>query len=404
MPFETTYAEASARWSSMRTLLLASRHAAAAVLVVMALLCAPRAMAHKTSYGYLNAAFAEDTVSGKFELAVRDFDAAFFDFAFGPAEGRGKIDWDQLHRHEHEIGALLLKKISLGSPGAPCSLNPGPITLDFRGGEYFMIVPFSGICKALGEQLQVGYDLMFEHDAQHRALIDVRRGGDVYSGVTSPESRVLLFSAGTKSLRATILAYILQGAHHIWIGYDHILFLLSLLLPAVLTRRKNEWLPVDGLAEAFWSTAKIVTAFTLAHSVTLSVAAFRVVELPSRFVESAIAASVLVAAINNIYPVITRRLWAVAFTFGLVHGFGFASVLNEFGLPPHRKLAALLAFNIGVELGQLTIVAAVLPVLFFARRTIAYTRFVMPGGSIIISMIAFVWFIERATGTDFLLG
>jgi hypothetical protein len=166
----------------------------------------------------------------------------------------------------------------------------------------------------------------------------------------------------------------------------------------------NKWLPVDGLAGAFWSTAKVVTAFTLAHSVTLSVAAFGIVELPSRFVESAIAASVVVAAINNIYPVITRRLWVVAFVFGLIHGFGFASVLSEFGLPPDRKLVALLAFNVGVELGQLTIVAAVLPVLFLARRTIAYTRFVMPLGSVVISVVALIWFIERATGVDFLLG
>jgi hypothetical protein len=88
------------------------------------------------------------------------------------------------------------------------------------------------------------------------------------------------------------------------------------------------------LAGAFWGIAKVVTAFTLAHSVTLSVAAFGIVELPSRLTESAIAASVMVAAINNIYPVITRRLWVVAFVFGLVHGFGFASVLTEFGLPP----------------------------------------------------------------------
>ncbi|MCL2453647.1 MAG: HupE/UreJ family protein, partial [Alphaproteobacteria bacterium] len=206
-----------------------------------------------------------------------------------------------------------------------------------------------------------------------------------------------------QNLRDTILAYIVQGAHHIWIGYDHILFLLSLLLPAVLTRTKNEWLPVDGLGGAFWSTAKIVTAFTLAHSVTLSIAAFGIIELPSRFTESAIAASVIVAAVNNIYPVFTRRLWLVAFGFGLIHGFGFASVLSEFGLPPDRKIAVLVSFNIGVELGQLTIVAAVLPVLFLARNRLAYTRLVMPVGSVVISVIAFIWLLQRVSGVDFLL-
>jgi len=200
------------------------------------------------------------------------------------------------------------------------------------------------------------------------------------------------------------LSYIHQGAHHIWIGYDHILFLVTLLLPAVLTRAKNKWLPVDDLAGAFWGIAKVVTAFTLAHSVALSIAAFGIIELPSRLTESAIAASVMVAAINNIYPVITRRLWVVAFVFGLVHGFGFASVLTEFGLPPDRKLVALVSFNVGVELGQLAIVAALLPVLFFARRTIAYTKVVMPVGSLVISTIALIWLVERVTGVGDFLG
>ena len=386
--------------------LLARLSIAGAVLLCVFLSSVPCAFAHKTSYGALKADFVGETVSGRLELAVRDFDFVFFDYAFGPAanaSGNGQPDVDQLRRHEREIDALLLGKISVGSPDAPCWLDPEPIELDFRGGEYFMILPFIGVCAAPGQEVQIGYDLMFDVDPQHRALIDVTRDGEVYSGVITPETKVLRFEAGGQNLRDTILAYIVQGAHHIWIGYDHILFLLSLLLPAVLTRTKNGWLPVDGLGGAFWSTAKIVTAFTLAHSVTLSIAAFGIIELPSRFTESAIAASVIVAAVNNIYPVFTRRLWLVAFGFGLIHGFGFASVLSEFGLPPDRKIAALVSFNIGVELGQLTIVAAVLPVLFLARNRLAYTRLVMPVGSVVISVIAFIWLLQRVSGVDFLL-
>jgi len=385
--------------------LLTWRYISAAVLFVALLVWAPFALAHKTSYGYLNAVFTGDKVTGKLELAVRDFDFAFFDYAFGPgADGGGKVNWDQLHRHEHEIAGLLLNKISIGPPGASCNLEPGAIGLDTLGGDYYIALPFSGLCKTSGGPLQVGYDLMFDIDPQHRGLIDVRRDNEVYSGVMTPETKELKFGADTENLRDTILSYIHQGAHHIWIGYDHILFLVTLLLPAVLTRAKNKWLPVDDLAGAFWGIAKVVTAFTLAHSVTLSIAAFGIIELPSRLTESAIAASVMVAAINNIYPVITRRLWVVAFVFGLVHGFGFASVLTEFGLPPDRKLVALVSFNIGVELGQLAIVAALLPVLFFARRTIAYTKVVMPVGSLVISTIALIWLVERVTGVGDFLG
>ncbi|MCI0599863.1 MAG: HupE/UreJ family protein [Beijerinckiaceae bacterium] len=382
--------------------LQAFRRAPAATLFALALAYAPSAMAHKTSYAYLNAIFAPG-VSGKLELAVRDFDAAFFDFAFGPGDGGGKVNLAQLHRREQEIAGLLLNKFSIGPPGTACSLKPLAIALDSRGSEPYMIVPFSGVCEPGGE-LQVAYDLMFDIDAEHRALVDIRRDSDVYTGVMTPETRVLHFGASTKNLADTLLAHIRQGAHHIWIGTDHILFLVSLLLPAVLIRMKHKWLPVNGFAGAFWSTAKVVTAFTLAHSITLSVAAFGIVELPSRCVECVIAASVAVAAMNNLYPAVTHRLWIVAFLFGLIHGFGFASVLNEFGLPPDRKLAALLAFNIGVEIGQLAIVAAVLPALFLARHTIAYSRIAMPAGSLIIAMIAIVWFVERATGVTYFVG
>jgi hypothetical protein len=382
---------------------VSARFRTAALVLVAVFGFVPFALAHKTSYGSLRADFMGDQVSGKLEIAVRDFDVAFFDFAFGPVAGGGALDLEQLRRHEAEIASLLLGKISLGSPGAPCGLHPGPIEIDMPG-EPFLILPFSGSCKGLGEPLQVGYDLVFDIDAQHRAIVDVRRDGEVYSGLMSPETRVLQLEAGAKSLHENVVAFVAQGAHHIWIGYDHILFLLSLLLPGVLTRRNKEWLPVDDLAGAFWSTGKIVTAFTLSHSVTLTIAALGMVELPSRMVESTIAASIAVAAINNIYPVITRRLWVVAFVFGLIHGFGFATVLNELGLPPDQKLVALVSFNVGVELGQLTIVAVVLPVLFLVRRTLAYTRLVMPAGSALISAIALIWLFERATDVPLLSG
>jgi len=115
--------------------LLARRYIPAVVLFIALLIWAPFALAHKTSYGYLKADLSGDQVTGKLQLAVRDFDFAFFDYAFGPgADGGGKVNWDQLHRHEHEIAGLLLNKISIGPPGAPCTLDPGAIGLDTLGG------------------------------------------------------------------------------------------------------------------------------------------------------------------------------------------------------------------------------------------------------------------------------
>jgi hypothetical protein len=189
--------------------------------------------------------------------------------------------------------------------------------------------------------------------------------------------------------------YVRHGVWHIWIGFDHILFLLSLLLPAVLVWRQGRWHARDTFRASAIEVLKIVTAFTLAHSITLTLATLGVVSLPSRFVESAIALSVVVAALNNVWPVITRRLAVLAFTFGLIHGFGFASVLLDLGLPQAALLLSLVGFNVGVELGQLAIVATFLPLAFLAKNSVFYRKMVLVGGSSVIVAISMVWLVER---------
>ncbi|MGH8809316.1 MAG: HupE/UreJ family protein, partial [Noviherbaspirillum sp.] len=190
--------------------------------------------------------------------------------------------------------------------------------------------------------------------------------------------------------------YVQEGVWHIWIGFDHILFLLALLLPAVARRQRYAWQAVDAFKPAFWNVFKIVTAFTVAHSITLTLATLGVVSLPSRLVESVIAASVVAAALNNVSPIVSERRWAIAFAFGLVHGFGFASVLSDLGLPQHALVLALVGFNLGVEVGQLAIVAVFLPLAYALRYTFIYRRVVLLGGSLLIASLAAVWFVERA--------
>ena len=141
---------------------------------------------------------------------------------------------------------------------------------------------------------------------------------------------------------------------------------------------------------------RIVTAFTVAHSITLSLATLGWVSLPSRLVESLIAASVVLAALNNVWPLFHGKRWWVAFGFGLIHGFGFATVLADLGLPPEALALALVGFNVGVELGQLAIVALFLPLAFWLRRSTFYRRGVLIGGSLLIALLAAVWLVERA--------
>jgi hypothetical protein len=187
-----------------------------------------------------------------------------------------------------------------------------------------------------------------------------------------------------------------EGVWHIWLGFDHILFLVSLLLPAVLVRRGGAWQSAAKFRDAFRDVARIVTAFTLAHSITLTLAALSIVSLPSRWVESAIALSVVLAALNNVFPTVQRGRWIAAFAFGLLHGFGFAGALADLGLPTGSLALSLAGFNIGVELGQLAIVAAFLPAAFALRSTWAYRRVVLAGGSTAIVAIAGAWLVERA--------
>ena len=214
-----------------------------------------------------------------------------------------------------------------------------------------------------------------------------------------------------------------EGIWHIWIGFDHILFLMALLMPSVLRRwRRGEisappkgdvftltpgsrilrredqtwgWEAVTEFRPAFWNVLKIVTAFTLAHSTTLSLAALEVFNLPLRLVESTIAASIVVGALNNLYPIVVSRLWVVAFFFGLIHGFGFARVLAEVGLPQNALLVPLVGFNVGVEIGQLAIVAVFLPLAFGLRRSWVYQRVVLVLGSAVIALVALAWMVER---------
>ena len=190
--------------------------------------------------------------------------------------------------------------------------------------------------------------------------------------------------------------FVRDGVAHIWSGLDHLLFLLALLLPAALVRVTHGWLPRAGLWASAREVLKVVTAFTVAHSITLSLAFFGVVRLPAQWIEVGIAASVFAAAWNNLRPFLPGRAWIMAFGFGLVHGMGFAGALGNLSLPRHARVLALASFNGGVELGQLAVVAALLPLLYLGARRGWYPRVVMGLGSLGIAWMAVIWILERA--------
>jgi hypothetical protein len=187
-----------------------------------------------------------------------------------------------------------------------------------------------------------------------------------------------------------------EGIRHIWSGIDHVLFLLALLLPSVLRHKPGGWSGVERLPPALINVFKIVTAFTAAHSVTLSLATLNIVRLPPKLVETTIAASVALAALNNLRPMFTERGWLVAFCFGFVHGFGFANALADLGLARQTLAVALVGFNLGVEFGQLAIVGVFLPLAYGVRNSWVYQKLTLRLGSAMIAVLAATWVVERA--------
>jgi len=186
------------------------------------------------------------------------------------------------------------------------------------------------------------------------------------------------------SIMGSVGRFIKLGVEHIFLGYDHICFLLALL---VVSR--------------FREMLKIITSFTVAHSITLIVAGLGIARLPSRLVECGIALTIIYVAFDNLRRKSTAHRWLLTFGFGLVHGFGFASVLSELGLPAVGRVRCLLAFNIGVEIGQLAIVSVALPILWLLAKRQLQAR-VAFAVSVIVGLFGTGWFIERAFGLGFM--
>ncbi|MEO8628640.1 MAG: HupE/UreJ family protein [Betaproteobacteria bacterium] len=350
------------------------------------------AYGHKPSDSYLTLEVAGAEVQGQWDVALRDLDLALA----LDADQDGAITWGEVRTRHADIAAYALSHLKLASDGKVCSAAPAAQLIDRHSDGAYTVLRFTAHCPHAVSALDVTYNLLFDLDPQHRGLLKLGYGGQLRTAIFSPEAPSQSIVLSEPNRLRQFADYVSHGVWHIWIGFDHILFLLSLLLPAVLVRSGTKWQPAVDFKSTFLDVVKVVTAFTLAHSITLTLAALGVVTLPSRLVESAIAASVVLAALNNIYPIVSERRWVLAFVFGLVHGFGFASVLADLGLPHGALLIALVAFNVGVELGQLAIVTVFLPLAWWLRASWAYRGLTLYAGSAAVMVLAFTWLLERA--------
>ena len=360
------------------------------------------AWAHKPSDSYLTLTrpSAGARLDGQWDIALRDLQ-----HAIGlDTNADGLITWGELQERQRAVadyafGRLAIEAISRGER-ATCAFRQPALLFDEHVDGGYAVLRFRIDCPFRPAQLAVHYDLLFDVDPNHRGLLDVRAGDADQALVLGDRTATTTVNLESAGRAQQFFAFLNEGIWHIWKGYDHILFLLTLLLPSVVIYRKRGWQPRGLLRDALIDVLKVVTAFTLAHSLTLTLAVNRLVDLPSRWVESGIALTVLLGALNNLFPVVRERRWTVAFAFGLVHGLGFASVLADLGLRSWNLALALAGFNTGVEVGQMALVALFIPLAFGLRATRFYRQAFMPGGAAVIGLIAVYWLAIRITGVS----
>jgi hypothetical protein len=388
----------------MRVSMRCPERAVPALLLLALLLAllfgAAPAHAHKASDAYLQLHRSGDTLDLRWDIALRDLDA-MLDL---DTNADRKLSWGEVRTRLPDIRAYALARLRLQQ--GQCTLAEAqPAAVEDRIDGAYLVLQLRARCAAVatGRALDIDYRLFREVDPTHRGLLRLEADGAAQPTVRSLDPSAGLVTVpwpGTPAgavanAAASDSSFFHDGIHHILIGYDHILFLVCLLLPAVLRRRAEGWEPVVGWREAVWPMLGIVTMFTIAHSITLALAGLKVVTISPRIIEPGIAITIMLAAVDNIHPVLRGRRKLFSFLFGLIHGFGFAGALAELDLPLRNFVVALLQFNLGVEAGQLMVVAVVLGALLALRHWRRYPPLVLRGGSALAVLVAAIWLGER---------
>lgn len=373
--------------------------------LILTLLLPAKAMAHALGQSYLFLNVQDDALGVRVEMTIKDLNTAL---GLSLTTDNNVTD-TEISPHLPVILDYLDDKLAIRPNGQPLKADFNGIRLTQTPlGQYLLLQFDFKSLPNLVERVEVDYHILFEQDPDHRGLLVIEHNWKTstfnnearVSLIFSPDSTSQQVDLSDSSVVKGVMGMIGSGVHHIWIGIDHILFLIALLLPSVVRREGSHWQSVSSFREALIHVVKIVTVFTIAHSITLSLAALVTIPISSRVVESVIALSIAIAAVDCIRPLFKQRIWWIIFAFGLFHGLGFASVLGALGIPPKYLVHSLLGFNIGVELGQLAIVGAAFPLLYLLSRADFYHRYVLRFGAFALITVSSYWFIERGFEID----
>lgn len=368
------------------------------------------AQAHQFSTAYLTTQNQtqnhQPKMTAEYRLAVRDLSLLV---PLEMSENR-QITWGAIKAQKGAIATLLTQEMQWTSGQTTCTMNSSrePLALDNIAGLPYLVMYLAVDCGG-ASATALDYRVLQHVDSGHRLILSLHDASQPKSAtrtwliapsVTTLDARESVSSP----LAQTFKTYVKEGTHHILSGYDHLLFLLCLLLPAVYIRKDQQWIPVKSSMTAVRQTLYIATAFTLAHSITLSLAALNVIALPSKLVESVIAFSIALAALSNLFPFFGTKQIRVAFIFGLIHGFGFASALTDLPLTTGARLMALFSFNFGIELGQIVCILLFFPIALALRERVFYRQVMFKGGSVVACVLALLWMTQRIFDLNWIPG
>ncbi len=355
-----------------------------AVLVFSSSVCA-----HSLNDSFLQLSVRDAQYSGKLQIALSDLE-----IAIGlDTDTNHEITWAEVKEARPLINSYVQDRLGIHIAGQACESILGGYRIEELSGGVYLNIPLQGNCSSSGT-LAIDYGVLFDVDSSHRGIASFSLNNQNSSHVFSPNKQSVELDSRGNGFTTSLLNFIWEGIWHIWIGIDHVLFILAMIFGVVLHQQKL------GNSKSDWGkicieVIKLVTAFTLAHSLTLLLSALGIVRLQEQFVESAIALSVVMGSINILFPIFGKQHWKFAFLFGLVHGFGFANVLMDLNLSATQLVASLLGFNLGVELGQLIIVIISAPILVLMCKQYWTRRFASIAGGLAISQIGLFWLFQR---------
>jgi hypothetical protein len=348
--------------------------------LAVAALC-PAARAHEDTIVYVTVELAPAEV--RVAVALRPADLIQH---FGlDLDGDGELSGEELSAGEPGTAGLLADRVRVWHDFTPLALAPAGSRAIEGGSRPLIAFDFTAPLRRPPADLALEVDLADRLGSRSVSVVKVVDGDRQMEAILDAAHPRRSFDMGRPlSLAHQVVGFTKLGVEHIFLGFDHILFLLALILTG----------------HRLGALLRIVTAFTAAHSATLVLAALDVVRLPPRWVEASIAFTIAYVAAENLW---SRRQggerWKLAFGFGLIHGFGFANVLRDLGLPRRGLVASLLAFNVGVEVGQVCIVVLAFPLAFWLARQ-SFRRTALQMASAVILVVALGWLLERALGLE----